>query len=106
MLLLGSDVLSRLGLKKNELMEMDVKVQVANGELLECLGGVPLRLSIYYGVGCFEESRQLCYTVYHPTGLIVHYTLLDLGLIPMGFLNQVPEMEFGAVSSSIKDPGK
>ena len=54
MVLLGSDVLSRLGLKNNELLEMDVKVQVANGESLECLGGVLLKLSIPDGVGGFR----------------------------------------------------
>ena len=67
MVLLGSDVLSRLGLKNNELLEMDVKVQVANGESLECLGGVLLKLSIPDGVGGLKESRQLCYAVSHPT---------------------------------------
>ena len=46
MVLIGSNVLNKLGVRKSELLKVETKLSVGNGEELLCLDGILLSLLI------------------------------------------------------------
>jgi hypothetical protein len=67
-----------------------------NGEVLLCLGGLLLKLYISNSKGGFKESMQFSNAVSQPIILIVgHDALLDHGLLPVEFPNQVYKIKPG-----------
>ena len=65
---------------------MEVKLSLANGEELLCLGGTLLSLPTLDEKGGFRETVEFSYVVSRPVGLIMGQdALIDLGLLPMGF---------------------
>ena len=71
MVVVESKLAFTMGLTKKELLEVDAEVRAANGEVMPCLGGFPLMLSIPDGRGNLRQSKQFSYVVTHPIGLIV-----------------------------------
>ena len=53
----------KMALKKKDWLELDAEVRAANEEVMHCLGGFPLKLSIPDGRGNFKESKQFTYVV-------------------------------------------
>ena len=100
----------RLGVKKNELIPMNMDIIVANGTPLEVLGGIPIKLSLSPdGNGKVRVSHQVAYVAVGVNQFFIcKAALCDLGLLPMVWplknLHEV-NLPMQRTSSAEKDVG-
>ena len=55
----------------NEMFQLDMEIIVAHGEVIPCVDGILLKLSLPGGSGGWKETWQLNYVVRNIVGLIV-----------------------------------
>ena len=93
MVVMGLRMAAKLSVNYNDILMLCMAIKAANAETILCMGSILVKLSLSYGHSGWKETQQLSYMVKELRGLIVgHYTLNQLGVLPDGFLNQVPSI--------------
>ena len=83
---MGPRELSKLGLMENDLLEVEMKLNGANGSQLRIMGGVFLVISGTDAAGKTWETNQLCYVAEGVEKLLLSKeACVKLGILPESF---------------------
>ena len=101
---MGPRELNKLGLNEKDLLEVEMKLNGANGSQLRIMGGVFLVISGNDGAGKLWETNQLCYVAEGVEKLLLSKeACVKLGILPKSFPSVGSAIDQRPVVSEVSD---